>query len=551
MMITRNKPHKKILIQIACLLFLLAGCSNAGNSNSSTIGTEESKSSKPVSGGEFTYALSTPPDTLDPQASGFAVSYRVLKSIFETLVYQSKDNTIEPWLATEWDISEDQKSYTFKLRDDVTFHDGSKFNAEVVKYNFERILNPKTRATTAASYLGKFKSIEILDDYTIKINLSEPSATFLTLLAHTNLSIVSQEAAEKYGDQFNAHPVGSGPFKFVEQVENDRIVLEKNENYHGGYPFAEHDGPAYLDKLVFKIIPEEATRIGSVQSGQVNAIETVPPQDVVSIKANNQLNILEAATGGLPYTLFINQTTAPWDDVKARQALKAAIDVKTIVNTLYLGTYKRAWSSLAPITFGYDKSLENKDSYDVKKANQLFDELGWEKASDGLRKKDGKTLTLRILNDAINREKRQDISLMVQQQLKEVGVQVELITTNDPLSILKDAKGYDLRGNSRVALDPDDLTLFYHSQKTRDTGGLNLSWIKDKEIDTWLENAAVELDKEKRADLYKQVQQKLIDQVAVIPIYDFPYTVAAAKKVQGLKFDSLGYPLFFDVNLQK
>ena len=403
-MIKKKKSFKALVILFLSFLLLLFGCTKNSNSESANKDSETNESSDPVAGGEFTFALATAPDTLDPHVSGFAVSYRVLKGIFESLVYQSADNTIEPWLATKWEISDDQKTYTFHLREDVTFHDGSTFNAEVVKYNFERIFDPATKAPTPASYMEKVKSVEVVDEYTVKFILSEPSATFITLLAHTNLSIVSKEAAEKYGEQFASHPVGTGPFQFVEHVENDQVVLEKFEDYHGTYPFADHEGTAHLDKLIFKIIPEEATRIGSVQSGQVDAAETVPPQDIVSIKSSGQLNLLEAETGGLPYTLFINHSTAPWNDVKARQALTAAIDVETIVNTLYLGTYKRAWSALAPITFGYDKSLENKEFYDVKKANQLFDELGWKKDREGLRKKDGKTLTLRILNDAVNRE---------------------------------------------------------------------------------------------------------------------------------------------------
>src|SRR4051794_14375063 len=229
----RKNSYKILSILSICFLLLLAGCTDSGNSTSTNTNSKESSTSEPVAGGEFTYALSTAPDTLDPHVSGFAVSYRVIKSIFETLVYQSADNTIEPWLATEWEISEDQKTYTFKLREDVTFHDGSKFNAEVVKYNFDRIFDPKTKAPTPASYMEKVESVEVLDEYTVKFTLSEPSATFLTLLGHTNLSIVSKEAAEKYGDQFASHPVGSGPFKFVEQVENDRVVLGKYEEYHG------------------------------------------------------------------------------------------------------------------------------------------------------------------------------------------------------------------------------------------------------------------------------------------------------------------------------
>jgi len=140
---------------------------------------------------------------------------------------------------------------------------------------------------------------------------------------------------------------------------------------------------------------------------------------------------------------------------------------------------------------------------------------------------------------------------MVQQQLKEVGVKVELITTSDTTSVIKDSKGYDLRGNSRVALDPDDLRRFYGSQYTMDKGGGNIAWLNDSEIDNWVEQGAIETDLEKRSEIYKKVQQKLIQQAVIIPVYDFPYTVATTKEVNGLKFDSIGYPLFYDVNLTK
>lgn len=551
---TIKRKSYVIFITVLCLLMALVGCSSAkdeATSKNSTTSSTKTDTEAAASGGEFTFALATAPDSLDPQASGMAVSTRVIKSIFETLLYQDTDNSLKPWLATEWEESEDKKTYTFKLREGVKFHDDSEFNADVVKYNFDRIFDPNTKAITAASYMKNVEAVEVMDNLTVKITLKSPSASFLTLLAHSNLSIVSQEAAEKAGDQFGLNPVGTGPFQFVESVENDRIVLERNENYHGNYPFADHEGLAYLDKLTFRIVPEEATRIGSVQSGQIKGAETVPPQDILAIEKSKQLKLWEAATGGLPYTLFINNTTAPWDDVKTRQALKAAIDVESIVNTLYLGTYDRAWSALAPTTLGYDASLENQESFDIEKANQLFDELGWKKDKDGFRKKDGQTLTLRILDDAVNREKRQDISLMVKEQLKAVGVDTVIEATNEARAKLEDSKAYDLRGNSRVAIDPTDLTLFYHSEYSFDKGGINIAWYANDELDILLEQAEVELDSAKRADIYKQVQQKIINDAVVIPVYVFPYTVATASDIQGLKFDSIGYPLFFDVNITK
>lgn len=544
-----NKKVYQLFTTLLVLTLVLVGCSSGGESNSDSNASAEEKEA--VSGGELTYALSTAPDTLDPQVSTFAVSTRVIKGIFETLVYQGLDNEIEPWLATEWDISEDQKIYTFKLRENVTFHDGSEFNADVIKYNFDRIFDPVTRALFGANYMEMVESVEVVDKYTVKFTLSNPSSTFLTLLAHSNLSIVSKEAAEKAGDQFGLHPVGSGPFKFVEQVENDRVVLERYENYHGAYPFADHEGVAYLDKLTFKIVPEEATRIGSVQSGQIKAAETVPPQDIIAVEKNKQLKLWEAETGGLTYTLFINSTNAPWDDVKARQALRAGIDVESIVNTLYLGTYKRAWSPLAPVSFGYDASLENQESFDVEKANTLFDELGWKKDSDGLRKKDGKTLTLRILNNSVNREKRQDINLMVQEQLKAIGVEVQMNTTSEHMAVLKTPTEFDAYGNSRVGITSDDLRLFYHSDKMLDNGGSNIGWYSDQELDSVLEQAEIEMDNTKREELYKQAQQIIVNNAVSIPIYLFPYTIATTADVQGIKFDSIGYPLFFDANIAK
>lgn len=544
-MLTRKKKLLLTLLSILSLSFLIVGCSAKQEADAGV----KSGESQSIDGGEFTYGLATAPDTLDPHLSTMAVSARVIKNTFETLVEIDENDEIIPSLAEEWELSDDKKTYTFKLRKDVTFHDDTPFNAEAVKYNFERILDPESGAATTAIYLKLVESVKILDDYTVEVILEEPSATFLKYLGHFNLSIVSPKAVEEYGTQLGQHPVGTGPFKFESLTENDQIVLTKYENYHGHFPFVEHEGPANLDKLIFKIIPEESTRIGSVQSGQITAAETIPPQDIVSIQDSDQLKLWEAEAAGLSYTLFINNTTEPWDSVEARQALAESIDVDSIVNTLYLGTYERSWSALTPNTFGYDDSLENKDLYNVKKANETFDKIGWIKDSDGLRKKNGKTLTLRILDDAVNREKRQDISLMVQEQLKEVGIDVQIETTTEGITIMENSGAYDLRGNSRVALDPEDLSLFYYSTAEIGTGGFNIPWYKNKEVDQWLDDARVEFDQEKREQLYKNIQQKLIEEAVIIPVYVFPYTVASAINVEGITFDSVGYPLFYNVKL--
>ena len=544
-MLRLNGLRKPVLYYLLAVLLVLTAC---GKSNESTSANEDAK---PQEGGELVYGLATAPDSLDPHTSGMAVSTRVNNSIYEKLVYQTEDNRIEPWLATSWEVTDDQTTFTFKLRDDVVFHDGSKFNAEVVKYNFDRIVNPETKAASAYALIENYKSSEVIDEYTVSIHFSEPAATFLSNLSQPKLAIVSKEAAEKYGLSLATNPVGSGPFKFVNLDENNEIVLERYDDYSWKAPFADHEGKAYLNKITYKIIPEEATRIGSVQSNQLNAVETVPPQDLKSIKANGNLKIYETQTAGMPYGLFINPENEPWNELEARLALQETIDVDNIVNTLYLGTYKRAWSVITPSILGYDQSLENTAKIDLENANKRLESLGWTKNSEGIREKNGKELVLRLIDSNVNREKRHDIATIIQQQLKEIGVKLEITTSADYYNITKNGKDYDVIGNSRVAGDPDVLRLFFHSDNLPENGGSSLARLHDNEIDQWLEEGELESDTEKRADLYKKVQQKLIGQGYFIPIYVFPYTVATSNDVNGLTFDSQGFPQFNGVFINK
>lgn len=541
-----KKQTKNWLQTVAITLttaMLLTGCATA----SQGLGTSSAQPVNTSVASELTYALATSPDSLDAGASGFAVSHRVFRNIFDSLVVQQKEGTFLPWLATGWTKSEDGKTYTFALREDVTFHDGTKFNAEAVKANLDRIFANGRGQSIAL--LGPFKSSEVIDEYTIKIVLSKPFEPLLSGLSSGFLGISSPKAFQEYGDQYAKHPVGTGPFKFVKWSENDEIVLEKNPDYNWGPPTAENKGPSHLDKLIFKIIPEEATRIGSVQSRQGLAAETVPPQLISALKNDERLKVDQSITNGTAFTLYFNTKNEPWNDVKARKSVQLAIDVDTIVNTLYLGSYQRAWSLLTPDILGYDETLENKLTPDVDKANQYLDELGWKKGEDGIREKDGKKLILRYLEPSPNREKRNDIAAIVQQQLKQIGVRVDLTITKDTNTPLTNGE-YDIFGNSQVKADPDILTNLLRSDRLFTKGGTNWSQLSVPEIDLLLERGSAESDSQKRKEIYVKIQQYMIENAIVVPIYVFPYTVAHDKSVEGLKFDILGYPQFYDVQIR-
>ncbi|WP_440112340.1 ABC transporter substrate-binding protein [Paenibacillus sp. QZ-Y1] len=545
----RSTSWMKYMALAAVLVMVLSGCgAAAGGNTSGTAQASGGDQAGQAEGGDLTFALATSPDTLDPHRSGLAVTVRAIRTIYDNLVVQLPNSSIKPWLAKEWSVSEDGKSYTFKLRKDVKFHDGTPFNAEAVKYNLDRVIDPATRAANSLALIRPYSSSEVIDEYTIKVNLDSPSQSFLGNLSQALLGIVSPTAAKKYGDQLGKNPVGTGPYTFVKWDENADIVVAKNKDYNWSPDTVVNKGAPHVDTIKFKIVPEEATRIGSVQSGQVLAAETVPPQNIAALKNDPNQQLLQANTVGLPYTLFFNLRKAPWDDVKVRQAVQSAVDVESIVKTLYLGNYERAWSALSPGILGYDASLERSINPDINKANQLLDEQGWVKGADGIRAKDGQKLTLRYVDGSPNREKRNDIAAIIQQQLKQVGIAVEVEITKDIATVIYQNWDYDLYGNSQVNSDPNALYAFYHTSAEGERP--TLSGLSDPKIDKLLEQGAVETDPDKRVDIYNQIQQYLIEQAVILPIYVFPYTVAASKKVEGIKFDSLGYPLFNDVRIQ-
>ncbi|MCP1132103.1 ABC transporter substrate-binding protein [Paenibacillus polysaccharolyticus] len=546
----RSISWTKVVALAVALVMVLSGCgaTSGGKTSGAAQASAGGGQAGKAEGGNLTFALATSPDTLDPHRSGLAVAVRAIRTIYDNLVVQLPDGSIKPWLAKEWSVSKDGKSYTFKLREDVKFHDGTPFNAEAVKYNLDRVIDPATKAANSLALIRPYSSSEVIDEYTIKVNLNAPSQAFLGNLSQALLGIVSPTAAKKYGDQLGKNPVGTGPYTFVKWDENADIVVAKNKDYNWGPETVENKGVPHIDTITFKIVPEEATRIGSVQSKQVLAAETVPPQNIAALKSDPNQQLLQANTVGLPYTLFFNLRKAPWDDVKVRQAVQSAVDVESIVKTLYLGNYERAWSALSPGILGYDKSLEGSITPDINRANQLLDEQGWVKGADGIRVKDGKKLTLKYVDGSPNREKRNDIAAIIQQQLKPLGIAVEVVITKDIATVIYQNWDYDLYGNSQVNSDPNALYAFYHTSAEGERP--TLSGLTDPKIDQLLEQGAVETDSAKRVDIYSQIQKYLIEQAVILPIYVFPYTVVASKNVEGIKFDALGYPLFNDVRIQ-
>jgi len=504
-------------------------------------------------GGTLTYALDSPIYKLDPNVAAAAQDARIMRQMYDGLVSRKPDGTLEPWLATKWQVSDDGLTYTFTLRDDVKFQDGTPFNAKAVCFNFDRIVNPDSGSIFAKGAIGPYKSCEAKDDTTAVVTFSEPYAPFLNYLSNPFFGMVSPTAVKKEGnDGFAAHPVGTGPFSFVSYTPNDKIVLKKNPDYNWAPAFYQHQGPAYLDGIEFKFITDPTVRVGSLQNGDMLAIGNVPEAQVATVNKNADLGVYIEPQSGSPFQLHFNTSHPPLDDKNVRTALREAIDVNSAVQSLYFGVYQRAWAPLSPTTPGYNKSLVNGVKYDPDAAKAALDAAGWKVGSDGIREKDGKKLTLQYMESSTDREKRQELQQIFINQWKQIGVDVKQVRGDTGANLARQQNNqYDITGLSLVTPDPGALYQIFDGKNISKPGqsGFDLSRINDPDLNKALEAMMAENDQAKRLQEVSDLQKKIMDMALSTPIYVPTYTMGVSKKVTGVHFDGEGYPIFYDVSL--
>jgi peptide/nickel transport system substrate-binding protein len=503
----------------------------------------------PQQGGTLILGIRQEPSSLDPQGSANAVSQRALASMYDSLVWMTREGKFYPWLATSWTISDDGLEYTFKLRDDVTFHDGTPLTAEAVQVMLDRIRDPETGSTSAASALGPYDHTEIIDDHTAKVVLSAPYGPFLYALSQPFFGIPSPTAVKKYGNkEFIQHPTGSGPFMLEENVPQDHITLVRNPDYKWApTDVFDNPGPASLERIIIRTIPEASTRLASLLNGEVNAIEPVPAQDLASLEADPNYYVLKPLYSGAGRLMFLNTKKAPTDDIDVRRAIMYAVDDQALVDLVFFGVQQAGRSPLSPATLGYDERFEHIYSYDPEKAKQILDDAGWVEGSDGIREKDGQRLSLVMYVIADNPETEQT-SEFIQGQLREVGMEVELLT----LARAAWYEGLNNGDHNLVALffiygDPDVLRLIYHS----DNIPFNWSHWTDPETDQLLEEAYQTNDVAKRLELYDQIQQIIMDQALVLTLFYEYNLMGFSKDIEGVLFDVTAYPLFYGVTINQ
>lgn len=525
--------RKGVLISLLFLLLIstaLVGCSGGSkegneNQNEGEKPAEETPTADVQK--ELVFGRGGDSVSLDPISTTEGETFKVTVNIFETLInYGEQDTTLQPGLATDWTPSEDGLEYTLKLREGVKFHDGTDFNAEAVVKNFERWMNGDADQFPYYTMFGGFKGDEghvikevvAEDDFTVKFILNRPQAPFLKNLAMSPFGIASPAALEKFGADFMKNPVGTGPFKFVEWKENDRITLEKNADYWmEGYP--------KLDKIIFRSIPENSARLNALLAGEIDLMDGVNPSDLTQIEGNPDLQTFERPSMNVGYLGFtVNRP--PFDNKLVRQALNHAIDKEGIIAAFYGGLAEPAKNPLPPALEGYNNDIEPYP-YDLEKAKELLTEAGYP---------DGFEMELWAM--PVPRPYMPDgmkVAEVIQSSFAEIGVKAEIKSVDWGTYLEQASKGeFDayMLGWTGDNGDPDN---FIYTLLDKDSiGSNNYSYYSNDELHDILIEAQTIPDQEQRNELYKKAQEIIHEDSPWAPLVHSTPLLAGKKNLKGL-----------------
>lgn len=528
---------------------LLAGAGGAAVGGAGVAGLLEScgsGSSNSSSSQNLIMAVFQEPDTLDPSASGLITVGAISQCLFDHLIWALPGHgskTSFPGLASSWEVSPDATTYTFHLRKDVKFHDGTGFDANAVKATFDHIVDPNTKSKSAAGQLGPYKETQVVDQYTARVVFREPNAAFINEV--TGLSIVSPAALQKYGADFAHHPVGSGPFKFKEYVVGQHVIVERNPDYNWG-PAPVRTGAPSLQQITFRILADPGARFNALQTGEVHLAPNLNAQDVTRLQSNSSYKVYRVSSAGMPWCIMVNAQKGPTNDLAVRKALQFATDQQAIIKTLYFGLHSAADQVFTPTTPGYDPSLKGLYAHSPAKAEQMLDSAGWTKGPGGVRQKDGQPLTLNFVN--ISGFGFDGISQIMQSQLKDVGIQVNISDQSFPA--VGDAYN---RGDQHLAdffyydLDPYFVRSIFGSDQI--AHGFNWEHYANPELDALATRANATADPSTRSDLYKQASRMIMDAAVIIPIYNSDGLFVGTSSLKGMQFTNNAFPLFHDASL--
>ena len=519
-----------ILIVFSFLILVTAACS-PGSEETSTL----------------VYGLTLAPTGIDPHLNASSELGIPLHSVYDTLIFLNPETgKFVPGLADSWTISPDGLTYLFTLRRDVIFHDGTPFNAQAVVANLDRIRDPDNLSQKAVFMLGPLEEVEIIDDYTVAIHLSEPYAPLLDSLSDVYLGMASPTALETWGlADYQFNQVGTGPYRFVEYIPNDRLTLARNPDYAWA-PSIYQQSQAEIENIIFRFYEDPSTRAFALESGEIDIIGEVPPHDATRLSVDDDFSLYPVSIPGQPMQFFFNTQLTPTDDVIVRRALIHAVDRSYAVNTVF-GVYSTvAHSPFSANAFNFESQDLNLN-YDPTTAMALLEAAGWtDEDGDGIRSKDNVPLELRIVSPPWG--SNSEIAQLIRADWETIGASVilEVAPGFGPLKEAQTQGEYHAIGINFFGTDPDLLRSFFSSD-----GLYNWTGFADPEQDQLLLQASqTSLHPEERLRLYRQFVSDVEEEALLLPIRFYVNLVVASKHIEGLHFSAQGwYPILIDLRI--
>ncbi|MFD2444938.1 ABC transporter substrate-binding protein [Bacillus sp. CGMCC 1.16607] len=519
----KKNRFKMLLVALLAISMFLVGCNSKTNQNSDDKKEPVTENEKPKKD-TLVYGRGGDSVSLDPITTTEGETFKVTENIFENLVaFGDQDTTINPGLAEDWEVTEDGLTYTFKLRQGVKFHDGTDFNADAVVFNFNRWMNGNEKDFPYYTMFGGYKADEghvikevtAVDANTVKFVLKRPQAPFLKNLAMSPFGIASPTAVEKYGADFRANPVGTGPFKFVEWKQNDTITLEKNPEYW-------QEGLPKLNKVIYRVIPENTARLNALANGEIDVMDGLNNSDEATVLANENLQVIERPSMNVGY-IGLTNTRKPFDNKLVRQAINHAIDKQAIIDAFYGGKAVPAVNAMPPAIEGYNDAVEPYP-YDLEKAKALLAEAGYAK---------GFEMDLWAMPVARPyMPEAMKVAEVIQASLAEIGVTAKIQSVDWATYLDKATAGeFDafMLGWTGDNGDPDN---FLYTLLDKDSiGSNNNAHYSSDELHEVLIQAQTETDQATRNELYKKAQEIIHEDAPWVPLVHSIPLLAAGKDV--------------------
>lgn len=469
---------------------------------------------QPRRGGTLTIARPVDAVSLDPQLETTAPGAWIYQLILEPLVTMGADMKVKPLLATGWrTISPTRMRFT--LRKDVKFHDGTPFNAQAVKFTFDRAFDARNPGRWA-SIAGPIKGAEVVDDTTVDIVTTEPYAPLLYSVAMVYAGIASPTAVQRLGADFSRRPVGTGPFKFEEWRTNDRISVVRNDDYWGPR--------ANLDRMVFRVIPEESARMIALRTGEVDMV-LVPAPAQLSAFARDSNFTVASATGLRVVFIGMNLTRPPLSDVRVRRALVMAANRKAVLDNILEGAGGPADGILAPGVFGYKAmGLDSLYPFNPDRARQLLQEAGFRPGPEGIMQREGIPLVLTLISARGRYLKDAEISEAYQAQLRQIGVRLD-ISFLEWATVFTTVRAPTLDyhmftlGWVTTTADADYSLLPMFRSDQAPPRGWNTWRYVNPEFDKLVDAARTSLNQREREELYARAQDMIARDIMFVPFY--------------------------------